>query len=469
MNMMRKILSALAVSLLSTGLYAAPPYVNIFRNDNNFNRIALDDSFEVRHSTEDSNEMMTVYSGTETISIPISSVDSLLVKNIDIPSIYISFPDYPDVTQIWEKDLYLDANMTIEGNGYTDSSDNLTLQVKGRGNSTWGMPKKPMRLKFSKKTSICGFKKAKNYALIANYIDGSHCRNAIALTIANRLGMKYANHVMPCDVYINGNYDGLFMLTEKIGINGASVDIDENTGVLFELSTEYDEDYKFYSDTYNLPVMVKDPDFSELAESDLSMTADERLAMWQADFNKAEAMIAESKAFEAFDLDSFVDFMLIQNIAYNQEMSHPKSVYVYKRSLEEGEKYYWGPAWDFDAAFNYFYPSGDVRNPAGKLSRVDFFKALNSTDEFKAAYTTRFNDFYENIYPDMVKFIDEYGATIETSAKMDGVRWPINASLWNFTYRRSSFDREYAMNSIKTWFVERVEYLKRQCDSGAIF
>ena len=43
------------------------------------------------------------------------------------------------------------------------------------------------------------------------------------------------------------------MLTEKIGINGASVDIDETTGILFELDTNYDEEFKFYSKRFGLP------------------------------------------------------------------------------------------------------------------------------------------------------------------------------------------------------------------------
>lgn len=196
--------------------------------------------------------------------------------------------------------------------------------------------------------------------------------------------------------------------------------------MLFELSTEYDEDYKFKSEIYDQPVMVKDPDFSELAESDPSITADERLSLWQADWNNAEAMVGESKPFEAFDLDSFVDYVLVQNIVKNPDIAHPKSVYVYKSSLDEGEKYYWGPVWDFDASLDVLNPDGNggwiSRPTASSLYRTQLILDLSNTAEFKAAYKERFNYFYDEIYPDLLTWLDEYAALIEPSAKMDGVK-----------------------------------------------
>lgn len=206
MNMKRSIIAAIVAVSAAAGAYAAAPFLNIFRNDDDFNRISLTDGVEFSISSEINNELLNVSGGEESVSVPLISVDSLSVKNVDIPSLYITFTDYPEKTQVWDKDLLLNATMQIDGNGDTADSKNLTLQVKGRGNTTWGMPKKPMRLKFEKKTSICGFKKAKNYVLLANYIDFSHCRNAIALTIASKLGIKYTNHFMPCNEVMMGSF-----------------------------------------------------------------------------------------------------------------------------------------------------------------------------------------------------------------------------------------------------------------------
>lgn len=83
--------------------------------------------------------------------IPLSTIDSCILRDIDIPILRFTFPEYPEAECLWNKDLYVEANLEIEGNGYCDDVQDLSLKVKGRGNSTWNMPKKPMRLKFPKK------------------------------------------------------------------------------------------------------------------------------------------------------------------------------------------------------------------------------------------------------------------------------------------------------------------------------
>ncbi|MDE6810747.1 MAG: hypothetical protein K2J15_00180 [Muribaculaceae bacterium] len=104
----------------------------------------------------------------ETI-LPISAVDSCMVHKNDIPVLRFDFPDYPQASTVWDKEKYISAVLNIEGNGFCEDLSDLSLSVKGRGNSTWLMPKKPIRLKFSKKTSVCGLKKAKSYVLLNKY------------------------------------------------------------------------------------------------------------------------------------------------------------------------------------------------------------------------------------------------------------------------------------------------------------
>ena len=102
-----------------------------------------------------------------------------------------------------------------------------------------------------------GFGKMKNYVFLANYYDGTAVKNELALWLGRRIGVRFPNHTLPCELWFNGRYKGLYQITEKIGISGASVDIDEETGMLFELSTEFDEPYQFRSAVYDLPVMVR--------------------------------------------------------------------------------------------------------------------------------------------------------------------------------------------------------------------
>ncbi|MDE5843449.1 MAG: CotH kinase family protein, partial [Muribaculaceae bacterium] len=266
---MNRIIFLSVFSIISCCAFAIN-HISVYRNDSTFNQIRLTENISLTH--EDSEEEMKlkfsdwVFGET---SVSLSAVDSCVMHTADIPVLRFTFPGYPEASALWDKENYIDALLDIEGNGYCDDAEQLSLSVKGRGNSTWNMPKKPMRLKFAKKTSIAGFKKAKSYVLLNNYIDPTLMRNAVTMWLARRLGVPYANTMVPCHVFINDQYAGAYTLTEKVGINSGSVDIDDATGMLFEISTEYDEKYRFRSKRWDLPVMVKDPDFDELYEKDL--------------------------------------------------------------------------------------------------------------------------------------------------------------------------------------------------------
>src|SRR5690606_4301777 len=70
------------------------------------------------------------------------------------------------------KDDYVDGSLVINSNGlYEQSTEALALEIKGRGNSTWGMPKKPYRIKLNSKAKILGMPSARNWVLLANYSD----------------------------------------------------------------------------------------------------------------------------------------------------------------------------------------------------------------------------------------------------------------------------------------------------------
>lgn len=214
--------------------------------------------------------------------------------------------------------------------------------------------------------------KQKNYVLLANYIDDSLMKNAIAFWIARRLRVPYANHTTPVNVIINGHPRGSYLITEKVGINSGSVDIDETKGILFELSGEYDEKYKFRSEPYNLPVMVKDPDFDELYEDNPDgPTPDGMLEMWKEDFNRVLRLLEAGRSQHTFDWDSFARGLLLNNICLNGELGHPKSLYIHKEQIGTDALYKFGPVWDFDAAFNMRKP-----NKEGEFVEMPFSAVL---------------------------------------------------------------------------------------------
>ena len=466
MRLLPSIIVALSIAASAS---ATDPQLFIYRNDSRFNQLSLSDCTAISHDLEASDISRHSLQADE-ITVPLDAIDSCVVRHTYIPTLHFRFTDYPEATGLWDKELYLNATLDVTGYGYVDDQPGLTLSVKGRGNSTWSMPKKPIRLKFDKKTALCGFKKAKSYALLANYLDHTHLRNALSMWLAQRIGVPYANHTMPCNVIINDTPQGLFLLTEKIGINAGSVDIDEETGILVELSTEFDEPHQFRSSLYQMPVMVKDPDFDELYEDDPDgLTPSQRLSLWYDDFNNAERKVASGKGFDAFDLEAFVKYIMLYNITANLELQHPKSLYIHKLALGDDNKYIFGPAWDFDVAYNMVNPAGPQyaqNSPTLPFKGMALINKLTSTPGFLEAYRIEFENFVENIYPDMLQFIDSYAALIQPAAKLDGLRWTASEPIGSWAYRIPSFKAETYIPVFRQWIQDRITFLSSRVADG---
>lgn len=458
---MKRIISLILLVLALSGLAAqaadVAPKVYVYRNDGGFNSLPRYENIDVTYLC---GEVFFFY-GDTSLKLPVQAVDSCVLRDVDVPELFFTFPDYPDVSSIWEKDKYLDATLEVRGNGYIPDMEGTTLKVKGRGNSTWCLPKKPMRLKFDKKLPLCGLKKAKNFALLANYLDFTHERNSLALWLANRLEMPYTNGFVPCVVYINGNKKGLFLLTEKVGINSGSVDIDENKGMLFEVSTEYDEDYKFKSEPYDLPVMVKDPDLAEICENDASgITPEELLASWQDDFNKALSMAKNGNGFEAFDMESLAKYLFVHEFTMNNEIMLPHSMYLYKESIGDDYKYNFGPVWDFDVAFNFINGEGVQYHPHSYHAKNALIYALMEDPEFTEFYKELVRKFHNEIFPEMLKFADEYSTLIEPAGIEDGVLWPeVDVTSGAFYQRFPSYNMKQNAADLREWMIERDRYM----------
>lgn len=157
---------------------------------------------------------------------------------------------------ITSKNYYLKASIKIYdylNNKFAEIKD--STEIKGRGNSTWELPKKPYRIKTFKSISIGGMPSSKHWALLANFEDKSASRTKLASDLANYLGVVYAPRSIPIELVLNGEHVGAYELIEVIKIDPKRIDITTiNTkndftsgGVIFELNRRQDEAYNFIS------------------------------------------------------------------------------------------------------------------------------------------------------------------------------------------------------------------------------
>lgn len=334
----------------------------------------------------------------------------------DVPHIRITTNNGMPITS---KENYLQANLQIDGKGrYADFSG--STEVKGRGNSTWVYPKKPYRLKLTNKAEILGLPSAKNWVLLANYLDPSLMSNAVAMKIGRDLEVPFTNTIIPVDVSVNGKYMGSYSLTQQVEVNENRVNIG-NDGYLLELDTYYDETHKFYSAGYNLPVMIKEPELADASG----------VAAIKYGFEGFEALIKGStfpntSYGEYFDIDVFARYILVYFLTGNEEVNHPKSVYMHKKM---GGKFSFGPLWDFDWAYGYESGAGHFSNAmrplfwSGSAKGTIFFKRLFEDPAVQAAFKKHWTNYKKNHMSQLITYIDEYAAWIKSSKARDYELW----------------------------------------------
>lgn len=337
-----------------------------------------------------------------------------LTDRAEVPTIYINTEDGQPITS---KTEYKNATITIDGHDIFPSMEETPLQIRGRGNSSWGWPKKPYRLKFEEKVKPLGMTKSKSWVLLSNYQTGSMMSNAIGMKAANLMGAAGANHIVPVDLYLNGEYRGSYNLTEKVGFSNNSIDLDdESYAAMLELDSYYDEPsgQKFLSDPYNLPVNIKEPDFSD--ETKVTYLTLETI---QSSFNSFMSALYRGKDISRYvDIEQLVRFLMVDELTLNYEFYHPKSTFCYRENFSDDEsKYVFGPVWDLDWCYGYENNGNYFRNEAtanywkdmNKMQVAAFVRDLRFKYEpLGTLYRQLWKEFMDNDLQELLEYCQDY-------------------------------------------------------------
>ena len=342
---------------------------------------------------------------------------------------------------IVSKDDYVEGVLTVNGQSeYDDLS--IDAKIRGRGNSTWSYPKKPYKIKLSSDAPVLGMAPEKDWVLLANYIDGTHLLNAVGMKIGQLLEMPFTNTIVPVEVTINSEYRGLYMLTEQVEVKTNRVNVGDD-GILLNLDTNYDEEWQFKSDAYDLPVTIKYP-----KEMDAT-----KLASMKSQFEMVEALVAQedfpnNQYLDYIDDVSIAKYLIVYMLTGNEEINHPKSTYIHKTS--DG-KFTMGPIWDFDWAFAYedsFQHFSRFDKPLfwvpSTKSGTQFFSKLLSDPKIKVLIKEHWGLFKENDISELMNYIDDYAAKIQGAKARDFALW-------------GNDNKE--VSALKLWLENRVMYM----------
>ena len=350
-----------------------------------------------------------------------------------LPVLYIQTENNAPIVS---KDDYINATYYLDNKGLSDyqsigsKSAPLTMEIKGRGNYSWtGFDKKPYRIKLADKQALLGMKKSKHFALLAHADDSQNqkgfLRNAVGFELSKMLGMTYTPDAKPLEVVLNGDYIGLYFLTETIRVDKDRVNIveqedEENNsenitgGWLVEIDN-YDSDPHITikeGGKTTMWITYKTPEV-------LSYQQEQYLTQQMKQIDNLVYGDKESnEIWKYVDMDALAKFYIVQELTDNYESFHG-SCYLHK---EKGtsEKWHFGPVWDFGSSFNrdknlYMY-QGDVWHNHWIPQFCKFPAFMNRVKEI-------WNDFYNGDFKNIYTFIDNHEKQIKSAVTKDGQRW----------------------------------------------
>ncbi|MBO4897870.1 MAG: CotH kinase family protein [Clostridia bacterium] len=327
-----------------------------------------------------------------------------------------------------------------------------SMSVRGRGNSSWKIQtnKKPSyQLKSEKKVDLLGMGKSKKWVLVAN--DYDLFKNKFGLDLGKNMGIKYTNDSEFVDLYLNGAYMGVYMLSEKVEIASNRINItdmdeeieaagaenidtvDKTGGYLVEIDNAADATEAFT--VQGNSVSVKSPE-----DLDTKVTADNRYSyivnlitdMFNAVYDSDDLLMQDGTSLlDKIDIESFVRYFWHQEFLENTDCGRG-STYFYKDKDSIDPKIYAGPVWDTDA-LSYYYRTGTWWMPQSTYSASkpdsapSFYRKLIEHKEF-ISYVMWY---YENS-SDIKEAMEGAADLIRSYKEQLSVAGPMNSIRWNF-------------------------------------
>lgn len=315
--------------------------------------------------------------------------------------------------------------------GQADYHSEGVDQITGRGNSTWSRPKRPYNILFSEPDSLLGMAESKKWCLLANSYDASNLRNWLAYDLARRVGFSWSPDILFVELYLNGEYEGLYLLVEAVTVEENRVNISED-GYLFSL--DFASRVNFGRDAFRTElsqvVQIDYPDSPTLRQADA--LADYLSSMEHAMTSPEGVDPATGKSWdELIDVDSWVRKYLIEEISENLD-GGITSQYFYADADADGlSPVAAGPVWDYDLAFGHReYPV--IQNPACFYAAQDrirhFFAPWYARLYAKPGFYERVTELYQQEFLPVLEGylqsgIEEKADEISSAAAMNGLRW----------------------------------------------
>ncbi len=368
-----------------------------------------------------------------------------------LPRIVIETEDFAGVR---DRETEIPSHLQIYGEK-SPESEVYELTVRGRGNSSFKMPKYGMKLEFKDKVKLFGMPKSRDWALIANFGDKTHLRNYMMTRLSEWLGAKYTPKMQFVEVYLNRKYMGLYLLSETIKVAKNRVNIDENDTTFLvekEDSKKFDPPYILTDNNYYYHIKFPknpSPETEDLLLDHLN--AFENFMMNQYIHKRKDVL-------DWLDIDDYVLYYWVHEYSKNEDGNYARSVFF---TWKKGEPIHFGPLWDFDLAFGNASLEQN-KNPEDwyiRRYRLNYYIMQNSlVDSAATAYWQEHRDTFKAL----IDSIPVYRAIIEKAIDNEYRRWPIikNTENWALKDPYDSYDE--AVEVMTEWMKKRYQWIDNE-------
>ena len=370
--------------------------------------------------------------------------------------------------------------------------DETMEKFKIRGNLTSNLEKKPFTLTLANETSLLGMSESANWHLLANATDGSHIRNTIMMDWAGEISELYHPKGVSVDLFLNGEYQGLYFLTETVEISEKRLNIDSGNSMLVEMELDYraveEENYVVTNQEHYWVVHQEYPMEETSLEKVTGYLDDIESALYSED---GISQISNKKLEELLDFDSWTDTWLLKEISSEHDLG-TTSQFGIVEDWNQQSIFLAGPEWDFDGSLgNGMVPWS--RNPRNLVAAIPNTKGIESVSQNKWLAQMYLHEgfrelliekFQSEVQPKITSLleneIDEYADEIRRAALMDSVRWLGNgvcryfAYPENFEVRTGEDYHKYDVldchiDTIKEFLREKENFLQELWVEGAEF
>lgn len=267
-----------------------------------------------------------------------------------LPVMYIDTEEHKPITS---KTVYLPGVYRLDPSGCEgveaigSEAEPLPLQIRGRGHSSWRAEKKPYKIKLDKKTAIMGMGKNKHWALL------KPSENIVAgMEMGRLMNFRWTPDFRPVEVVLNGDYIGLYFLTETIRIDDNRVNIYEQQdgetdpalikgGWLVEVDNYRDDCQITVPENASWSLTIKYHSPEDLSGVQKQWLTDEFKAINAAIYSADKTSVEWEKY---IDVESMARYFILQEVMDNPDGFHG-SFYLHK-DLGDDAKWVAGPVWD---------------------------------------------------------------------------------------------------------------------------